>query len=428
VHAQTDQLLDRRRSLLGSGLRQFYTFPFQPVRGKGVWLYDEGDKAYLDAYNNVPHVGHCHPRVVEAIARQSGKLNTNTRYLDDIILDYAEKLKGTLPEELSSFVFVCSGTEANELAWRLSKEYTGGSGALVSSHAYHGNSSTISAFHGARPADPANSWVTRIPSPGLIATQFRDNAVGGQEALASYFVRAIDALRTSGHKPAAAYFDTSFCSDGLHIPMSCGFMNGGIERWRAAGGLMVADEVLAGFGRLGTHMWGFEALGVIPDIVTMGKPAGNGYPLGVVVTRPEILSHFFKRQRYFNTFGGNQVACAAGIAVLEVLEIECLQQNAAEVGSYLKSRLVSLAKKNDMIGDVRGSGLFIGVDLVDETAARNPAIVGAQDVMNNMAKQGVLVGLSGPTKSMLKIRPPMIFSKDNSDQLVDTLESVLECM
>lgn len=425
VHAQTDQLLDRRRGLLGSGLRQFYNFPFYPVRGKGVWLYDEAGKAYLDAYNNVPHVGHCHPRVVEAIARQAGTLNTNTRYLDEVVLDYAERLKGTLPDELSSFVFVCSGTEANELAWRLSKEYTGGSGALVSSHAYHGNSSTISAFHGAQPQDPANNWVARVSSPGLIAAQFRDKIDQGRQALASIFDRAIDELRASKHKPAAAYFDTAFCSDGLHIPMGAGFMNPAVERWRAAGGLMVADEVLAGFGRVGTHMWGFEALGVNPDIVTMGKPAGNGHPLGVVATRPEILSHFFKRQRYFNTFGGNQVSCAAGLAVLEVLERERLQANAREVGSYLKGQLAQLAKKYSVIGDVRGSGLFIGVDLVDDTTDGGPAVAKAQHVMNNMARLGLLVGLSGPTKSMLKIRPPMVFTKDNSDQLVDTLEHVL---
>jgi 4-aminobutyrate aminotransferase-like enzyme len=420
-----EALVDRRRRLLGPGLRQFYDFPFHPVRGEGVWLYDAGDKRYLDAYNNVPHVGHCHPHVVAAIAQQAQTLNSNTRYLDEVILDYAERLLQTLPVGFGNCIFVCTGTEANDLAWRLAKAYTGGSGAIASQHAYHGNSTTVSALQGSASARNGPDWVARVPSPGLIAARHAPDYVGGAADFAAQFEAATDALAAAGHKPCAAYFDTVFCSDGLHVPVPGGFMNPAVDRWRERGGLLVADEVLAGFGRVGTHMWGFEALGITPDIVTMGKPAGNGHPIGVVATRPEIVEAFFSQDRYFNTFGGNPVSCAAGIAVLEVLAREHLQDNARAVGAYLKEGLAGLSAGHELIGGVRGAGLFVGVDLVDDRRSGRPAVRQAAKVMNEMARLGVLVGLSGPHKAMLKIRPPMVFSRENADQLVETLDRVL---
>jgi len=421
-----ETLVGRRRRLLGPGLRQFYDFPFHPVRGDGVWLYDDSGKRYLDAYNNVPHVGHCNAHVVSAITRQAQTLNSNTRYLDEVILDYAERLLRTLPKSFGHCIFVCTGTEANDLAWRLAKAYTGGSGAIACRHAYHGNSTTVSALQGPGTGKNGAEWVARVPSPGLIAAQHATDAARGATELAATFDVAIDTLAATGHKPCAAYFDTVFCSDGLHVPMPSGFMDAAVEHWRARGGILVADEVLAGFGRVGTHMWGFEALGVTPDIVTMGKPAGNGHPIGVVATRSEIVEAFFRQDRYFNTFGGNPVSCAAGIAVLEVLERERLQDRARAVGAYLKQGLVGVSVKHDLIGGVRGAGLFVGVDLVEDRKSEAPAVKQAAKVMNEMARSGVLVGLSGPHKAMLKIRPPMVFSRENADELVQTLDRVLE--
>jgi 4-aminobutyrate aminotransferase-like enzyme len=405
-----ETLLARRKQFLGPGLRQFYDFPFRPVRGEGVWLYDEAGRAYLDAYNNVPHVGHAHPDVVAALSRQAAKFNTNTRYLDQTIVDYADRLQSTLPDGLDVCLFVCTGSEANDLAWRLARAFTGGDGVIASRHAYHGNTSFLATF---------DSYQAELPRPDSVVTVPAPSEVASFEAA---FGEAIETLESSGHRLAAAYFDTCFANEGL-MPPQPEQMRRAVSRVKAAGGLYVADEVQAGLGRLGDGMWGFQSFGVTPDIVTMGKPLGNGHPIGAVVTRREIVEAFYKRERYFNTFGGNPVSAAAGLAVLEVLDREQLVRNAERTGAYLAALLYDLAKSEPRI-EARGRGFFQGVAIRDaKTGAAAPEA--ARATMNALAREGVLVGLTGIEREVLKIRPPMPFDRKNADQLVATLAKVL---
>jgi 4-aminobutyrate aminotransferase-like enzyme len=406
----TETLVARRRRLLGPGLRQFYDFPFHPVRGTGVWLHDETERAYLDAYNNVPHVGHCHPDIVAALSQQAATLNSNTRYLDEHILDYAERLLATMPKELDVCLFVCTGSEANDLAWRLARTVTGNDGVIASADAYHGNSSFLATLDAYRMEAKRPSAVATVAAP----------AEGHFDAA---FTTAIAKLEQAGHGVAAAYFDTCFANEGLIAP-DADSMRSAVGRVRAAGGLYIADEVQAGLGRLGDVMWGFEALGPAPDIVTMGKPLGNGHPIGAVATRRDIVERFCARDRYFNTFGGNPVSCAVGLAVLEVLKRERLQENAVATGRHLASGLFELASRFPAIAAARGRGFFQGVAIRDpETGEAAPQR--AREIMNAMARRGVLVGLTGPKREMLKIRPPMPFDRANAEQLVATLEAVL---
>lgn len=406
----TETLLTRRKQLLGPGLKQFYDFPFRPVRGEGVWLYDDAGRAYLDAYNNVPHVGHAHREVVAALSRQAAKLNTNTRYLDQTIVDYADRLQATLPDGLDVCLFVCTGSEANDLAWRLARAFTGGDGVIASRHAYHGNTSFLATFDSYQSALPRPKSVVTVAAPAEVT------------AFDEAFAKAIGELESNGHRLAAAYFDTCFANEGL-IPPQPDQMRRAVAQVRSAGGLFVADEVQAGLGRLGDGMWGFESLGVTPDIVTMGKPLGNGHPIGAVVTRREIVEAFYKRERYFNTFGGNPVSAAAGLAVLEVLEREQLVKNAERTGAYLSASLHDLAKTEPRI-EARGKGFFQGVVMRDaKTGAAAPEA--ARATMNALAREGVLVGLTGIKREILKIRPPMPFDRKNADQLVATLAKVL---
>jgi 4-aminobutyrate aminotransferase-like enzyme len=417
-------LVERRRRVLGSGLRQFYEFPFHPVRGEGVWLYDAAGRAYLDAYNNVPHVGHCHPRVVEALARQAARVNTNTRYLHEGIVAYAEQLVATMPPGLDTCLFTCTGSEANDLAWRLATAATGGTGAIATQHAYHGNSTAVIALDGASPPEVSGPWVARIPAPRYPAGGAWGEGEATGAAWGAAMAAAIETLRQRGHRPAAFYFCSLFATDGLFVPPA-GFLDDALARLRAASGLAIADEVQPGLGRIGTHLWGFQALGVVPDIVTMGKPMGNGHPIGVVVARREIVDAFFRRQRYFNTFAGNPVSAAAGLAVLEVLRREELQANAQRVGEQLKRDLQAMAARHALVGEIRGAGLFLGVELLLDPAARRPATAEARRVLNELCRQGVLVGLTGPGANILKIRPPLVFDAANAAQLVTTLDRVL---
>ncbi|PLP56628.1 aspartate aminotransferase family protein [Mesorhizobium loti] len=413
-------LSERRLRLLGPGMRQFYDFPFHPVSGQGVWLVDGEGKRYLDAYNNVPHVGHCNGVVVEALSRQAAALNTNTRYLHETILDYAERLLATMPPGLDTCMFVCTGTEANDLAWRLARAYTGNDGAIATRHAYHGNSTFVSALDcSTRTPERPNHWLATVPAPP-------DGTSPGQDAdaYAGNFDAAIAALATHGHRPAAFYMDSLFATDGLDLPAS-GYLDEALRRLRAVGGLCVADEVQPGLGRTGTAMWGFQNFGIVPDIVTTGKPMGNGHPLAVLVTRREIVDAFFAGDRYFNTFGGNPVSAAVGLAVLDVLEHEKLSDNARVVGSYLKDGLGKLAADSGAIGAVKGAGLFLGVAIVDPVSGQ-PDAGRARRIINEMCRRGVLIGLTGPASNLLKIRPPMVFARSDADFLIDTLDAVLK--
>lgn len=423
---EVEKLLERRARLLGPALSHFYDRPLHVVRGQGAWLIDVSGRAYLDAYNNVPHVGHCHPAVVDAIARQAATLNTNTRYLYESVLDYAERLTATMPASLGVCMFVCSGSEANDLAWRLAKAHTEQRGAIVVSGAYHGATDAVNDLSPSElgSEDALAPHVRTVPAPdGYRGAYGRDEPLIGERYAASVDT-AIASLRADGLAPAAFFLDTLLASSGVVIPPA-GYLGAVFERVRAAGGLCVADEVQAGFGRTGEHMWGFEAHGVVPDIVTLGKPIGNGHPVAAVVTRPEIVASLASRAEFFSTFGGNPVSCAAGLAVLDVIEREGLRQNAQRVGAHLRAGIEAIAQDCSLIGDVRGAGLFLGVELVRDRTTLEPAAETARSVINRMRDDGVLIGLEGPLGNVLKIRPPLVFSVANADCLLDALNRAL---
>lgn len=421
---QTRNLLKRRDRLMGKAYRLFYDHPVHIVRGQGVWLYDSDGKKYLDVYNNVPHVGHCHPRVVEAVCKQAQTLNTHTRYLHEMVLDYAEKLTAKFPDGLDIAMFACTGTEANELALRLARAKTGAEGMIVTENAYHGTSWAIAQITTTcETSEKRGDNIVTVPTPD----SFRGLYAGDEQAADKYAAHlevAIETLAQRGHRPAAFIIDTIFSNEGLPT-VPPGYLARAVEIVRNAGGLFVADEVQPGFGRLGTHFWGFEKHGVTPDIATMGKPMGNGYPISAVVTSADIIDAFQRDSHYFNTFGGTPVACAAALAVLKVIEEQDLQVKALETGNYLLTGLKEIASNSHLIGDVRGSGMFIGIDLIRDHKTREPATAETERAVNLLRESGVLIGSTGQYDNVLKIRPPMVFSKLNADLLLQKLGDIL---
>lgn len=416
-------LLERRRRLLGPAYSLFYDDPLHIVRGEGVWLHDADGRRYLDMYNNVPHVGHCHPAVTDAIARQSATLNTHTRYLHELVLDYAERLTGTMPDGLDVAMFSCTGTEANELALRIARAVTGGRGVIVTEHSYHGNSQAVAEITGEyQDADTLPPWVALVPAPDVYRGPYR--GADAAQRYAAHVGEALDAFRQRNIRPAALVLDTIISSDGV-VAVPPGYLEQAAELTRAAGALFVADEVQPGFGRTGTHFWGFEKDAVVPDIVTMGKPIGNGHPLAATVSRKDIVEEFARTSHYFNTFGGNPVSAAAGLAVLDVLESERLQENALGVGEFLVNGLRRLGGRFDAIGDVRGSGLFIAVELVDDRDSRAPATLLAARLVEELRRNRVLCHTIGRDENILKLRPPMVLSRENAGLFLDTLETAL---
>lgn len=418
------QLLERRKRLLGPAYRLFYRNPVHIVRGQGVWLYDAGGKRYLDMYNNVPHVGHCHPHVVEALTKQIATLNTHTRYLHENILAYAERLKDKFADQLDTVMFACTGSEANELALRVASSASGGTGIIVTDFAYHGTTkATYEISTSDIAADNLPDHVVTVPVPDTYTGEFRDDESAG-EKYAAYTEQAIAELRERGIKPAAFIIDTIISSGGVVEPPR-GYLAKAAQIVREAGGLFIADEVQPGFGRTGEHFWGYEADGVVPDIVTMGKPMGNGHPISAMVSRADIVRAFANKAEYFNTFGGNPVSCAAGLAVLDVIEQEGLQENARMVGKYLTRGLHQLAVRHRAIGDIRGTGLFIAVELVTDGERREPATALTADVVNRLRDSGVLTGAIGPADNILKLRSPMVLSKKDVDFFIEILDRVL---
>lgn len=414
-------LIERRERLLGPAYRLFYERPLHTVRGEGVWLYDEQGRRYLDAYNNVASIGHCHPRVVRAIAEQAAVLNTHTRYLQEGILDYAEDLLSTFPAELGQVMFTCTGSEANDLALRIARHYTGGTGVIITRFAYHGVTGDISALSpslGSGITLPAHARTVRAPDA------YRLGAENVGRLFAEDVRAAIADLRANGIKPAALLLDGIFASDGVFAEPA-GFLAEAVAVARAEGLLYIADEVQCGFARTGAHMWGFQRHGVQPDLVTLGKPMGNGQPIAGVVARPEVLESFGRSVRYFNTFGGNPVSCAAGQAVLDAIREEKLQQRSAEIGDYLLQGFRRLAERHPLIGDVRGAGLFLGVELVSDRETKAPAAAQTRRVVNAMRERGVLISAAGPLENILKIRPLLAFEREHADLLIDTLDAAL---
>jgi len=395
------------------------------VRGEGVWLFDADGKRYLDAYNNVPHVGHCHPHVVEALCRQAGTLNTHTRYIDETVVAYAERLLATFDPSLANIMFVCTGSEANELAIRMARECTGNMGIISTAFSYHGNTAAVYEISTLfNPPDKRGPNVEPIP----VFDPYRDRNGRSDEELSDAYAadvkKAVDAFAARGVKPAGLLLCTAFSSEGLPtVPK--GYLAKAAKIVRDAGGLLIADEVQGGFGRFGTHMWGHAALGAVPDIVTMGKPMGNGHPLAGVVARADLVEAFTSRTMYFNTFGGNPVSAAVGNAVLDVIEREQLLDNARTVGAYVTGRMTGLQNKHAIIGDVRGHGMFFAVEMVTDRKTKAPATAETKRIINAMRDRGVLISRIGIHDNILKIRPPMPFTQANADLLTATLDDVL---
>ena len=420
--------LAARSSFLGKNLSVSYHHPLKIVRGWKQYLYDETGRAYLDVYNNVPLVGHSHPRVVRAVQEQIALLNTNTRYLHDNANRYAERLTRFLPEPLRVCYFLNSGSEANELALRLARTHTNREDVIVLEHAYHGHTNTlidISPYKFSGPGGRGRKpWVHVAPIADDYRGPYRrDDAEAGKK-YAHHVVNIIAGARASG-RSIAAFIAETLPSVAGQIVFPPGYLAEAYRHIRAAGGVCIADEVQVGFGRLGTHFWGFETQNVIPDIVVLGKPIGNAFPLAAVVTTREIAASFDNGMEFFSTFGGNPVACAAGLAVLDVLEEERLQQNAHRVGNYFIAKLKQLEEKHSLIGDVRGSGLFLGLDLVLNRETREPAPAQASYVVNRLRERGILTGTDGPHHNVLKLRPPLIFSESDADLFATTLDDIL---
>ena len=427
IEEDTDLLLDRRRRLMGDGAPLFYKRPLHVERGCGPWLYDVQGNAFLDTYNNVPVVGHCHPHVVKAVSRQMAALNLNTRYIYQNILDYAERISALLPDHLSTCFFVNSGSEANDIAWQMSKFVTHEKGALVMENAYHGITEATEALSPYELNSELAPHVQTLTAPDPYRAPHLNINADPADHYAADTDRAIACMAESGYKPAAFMVDASFVSNGIpDVPD--GYLSRVAEKVRDAGGLIVADEVQAGFGRLGTDMWGCNVHGITPDIVTLGKPVGNGYPLGVVITSPDILNAFLKETELFSTFGGNPVACAAGMAVLDVIEDENLMANACNTGNYLKNGIRALKGQHPLIGDVRGRGLIVGIEFVKDRKSKEPASEETYRLLDLMKDNGVLVGHEGPYGNVIKIRPPLVFQKAHADILIQSLERSLNAL
>ncbi len=422
--ASTAGILDYRREHLGKNLSVSYRSPLTMLRGWRQYLFDDTGRRYLDTVNNVAHVGHEHPRVVRAGQRQMAVLNTNTRYLHPAIVNFAEELLATFPAQLEVAFFVNSGSEANELALRLAKNYTGQHGMIVVEAGYHGNTQgcvDISSYKFDGPGGQgAPSTVHVTPLPDAFRGKYRGNTLETGRKYATHIGAAIE--RSKG---VAGFICESVISCGGQVPLPPGYLAEACRLVRAAGGLYIADEVQTGCGRHGAHFWAFEEHGVVPDIVTVGKPIGNGHPLGVVVTTRAVADAFANGMEYFNTFGGNPVSCAIGLEVLRVLRDEGLQQNAHETGAYLSKGLQELAGRFPVIGDVRGPGLFLGFELIKNPETLEPAPALAAYLANRMRELGVLMSTDGPDHNVLKIKPPMVFSKKDADFFLEMLERVM---
>lgn len=417
-----EELIERRRRLLGPNFSTFYKNPVHIVRGKGVWLWDASGKKYLDCYNNVPHVGHCHPEVVNAIAEQAKILNTHTRYLHEGILDYLDRLLSKHHKTIETAIMVCSGSEANDIALRMAEAKTGHRGVIVTDSTYHGNTSAVSQLGYGRNTGPVGDHIRYIQAPD----NFRDNKTMGISE-AKFFkqnvVEAIDSLKEAGHGVSALLICPFFANEGFPN-LEHGFLDEAISNIRNEGAIVIADEVQPGFGRIGTNWWGYQKIGIEPEIVTMGKPMANGHPVACVATSTEIMGSFRNNYGYFNTFGGNPVSCAAASATLEVVENEKLIKNALAVGQYALKGLEELKKEFPQIKQVRGSGLFFGAEMRGEN--NEPLTQYASQIAEKMRDKRILLGVLGKNRNTLKIRPPMVFSKNNADHLLEHLRDTMK--
>ena len=412
----SETLIDRRARLMGPNVPTFYRTPVHLVKGEGVWLWDAAGNRYLDCYNNVPHVGHCHPRVVQAICGQAGQLNTHTRYLHDGVLDYIERLTATFSHGISQAIMTCTGSEANDIALRMAQAATGKTGIIATDATYHGNTMAVSQLSTRKPPI-GGRWpnVRLVPAPDSLKRPDPDGSV-----FAGHVAQSVKELDAAGFGCSGILLCPMFANEGLpSLPQ--GWLTKTVEIIRAAGGIVISDEVQPGFGRAGSHFWGHGKLGFAPDVVVMGKPMANGHPVGAVATRPDVMAAFRNAFSYFNTFGGNPVSAAAALAVLDVIRDEGLQDNAARVSAYVVERMAAL--RHPLLRDTRSNGLFFGAEFILENG--QPATRFCADLVEAMVGSGVLMNVIGAGRNILKIRPPMPFSLENADFLMDRLEAAL---
>lgn len=423
------EILRKRKSYISQSLSISYKRPLKIIRGAMQYLYDDKGKTYLDCVNNVCHVGHCHPKVVKAAQEQMSILNTNTRYLHENLVRYAERLCSGMPEPLKVCFIVNSGSEANDLALRLARAYTGQKDIIVVDGAYHGHLTSLIEISPYKFDGPggggAPAHVHKVMTPDVYRGPYKAEDLEAGKKYAHGVAEVIAKIQSQG-KNIAAFICESLMGCAGQIVFPENYLKNAFAHVRKAGGLCIADEVQVGFGRLGSHFWGFETQGVIPDIVTLGKPIGNGHPLAAVVTTPEIADAFCPGMEYFNTFGGNPVSCGVGMAVLDVLEEEKLQQNALRVGALLKEGLESLKVKHELLGDIRGMGLFLGVELVEDRQTLRPAAQQAREIIEKMKDKGVLLSIDGPLRNVLKIKPPLVFNEANAELFVTSFDKVLD--
>lgn len=416
VADRAQEMIARRTRLLGPGYRLFYDQPVHLVRGEGVWLWDKDGRRYLDMYNNVPCVGHCHPRVLAALTDAASTLNTHTRYLHEGVLTLAEKLLATMPREIGRVMLTCTGSEANDLAIRVAKTVTGGSGVIVTANAYHGVTETIAGMSpslGVSVPRGVGVYTVSAPLSEHAATDVGERFAEGVRA-------ALARMKIDGVRPAALLVDTVFSSDGLFTDPP-GFLAPAVAAIRAAGGVFIADEVQAGFCRTGV-MWGFSRHGLVPDLITMGKPMGAGHPVAAMAGKAELIDAFGNQARYFNTFGGNTVSTAVAGAVLDVLADEKLADNANLQGAHIRERLRELARRHALLGDLRGAGLFLGIEIVKDGA---PAPEETRRIVNGLRDRGVLIGSAGPDANVLKVRPPLPLKREEGEFFLAALEETL---
>ena len=411
-----DHLLMQREKYVGKALSIAHEKPLHIIRGDMQYLYSADGEKYLDLVNNVCHVGHSNPRVVEAGQRQMALLNTNTRYIYKVLTQYIERLARTLPSSLNVGYLVNSGSEANELAVRIARSFTGEKNMIVMEGAYHGHTTMLIdlspyKFRGPGGKGKSQPWVHVVPIPDAYRRK--------GENYAKEFKNVVD---ESGS--IAGFMVESMLSCAGQIPLPDGYLASAFKQVRAAGGLCIVDEVQVGFGRIGTHMWAFEEQGVVPDIVVMGKPIGNGHPMAAVFTTSDI-SASFEEMEFFSTFGGNPVSCAIGLSVLDVIEEKKLMQNAEKIGNIFIDGLQKLKKKYSLIGNIRGKGLFLGIELVRNRDTLEPAIFEAKEIVREMLKHNILLSIDGPLKNVIKIKPPMVITKEDAIKTLDSFDKVL---
>lgn len=424
LDAATRKLTSKRDEVLGKSYRLFYQKPVHLVRGQGQYVWDAQGNQYLDVYNNVASIGHCHPAVITAVTQQMQMINTHTRYLHDGILDYTDSILSTVPKDVDRAMYMCTGSEANDLAIRVARAWSGGTGIIVTKEAYHGTSELTSGASPALGSGQALSPTTfLVPSPD----QYRVDMATLEDWFAAEIQKAIDEMSAQGIKFSGFLADSIFSSDGV-FPGTPGFLQKAIEVVHKNGGVFIADEVQPGFGRTGEAFWGFSRHGVVPDIITMGKPMGNGIPVSGLLAKSDVLSAFSDQIPYFNTFGGNPVSMAAAQAVLNVIHEENLQEHSLRVGNALLGELLKLKDKYECVGDVRGAGLFIGFELVSDRQRKTPDKELALNVIEALRDEHVLTSVAGPYGNVLKLRPPLAFQAQDIDWLVSALDKSLAAL